>query len=662
MNLILPAFLLIIAGAFLSLFLQKLPRARRLTGPLSAIAGSIIGIFPALHCLATGHTAVLKLPWQMPLGSLSLSLTPLSAVFILPILIVSGLSAAYGYEYLKNSGAYKNLGLHWFFFNILTASMLIVVTAGNAILFLLAWEVMSLSSFFLVMFESTNRDVRKAGWLYLTATHIGSAFLLVLFMIMGQAAGSFDFNMFSLNGTSPAVIAIVFIFALIGFGTKAGFIPLHIWLPEAHPAAPSHVSALMSGVMIKTGIYGIIKILTFITNPLPWFGWTLIAIGTVSGIIGVLMAISQHDLKRLLAYSSVENIGIISIGLGAGLLGLAHNSSILAFLGFAGALAHVINHSFFKSLLFLGAGAVLHSAKTRDMDKLGGVLKKMPVTALAFLAASVSICGIPPFNGFISEFLIYSGAITGIAANTSGALHSAGLVIMTAMALIGGLALACFTKAFGIVFLGEPRTSCVMQAHEPGRMMQIPMITLAVFCLATGLAGPFFIRMIEPAALSIMPSSALLSGQPRLIPIDALKGITTGAAILTGLAACIAIIRFRLLASRTIGSTVTWDCGYARPHPRMQYTASSFTAPLTRLFFTLIRTSRRFHTEPGLFPGSASFSSETRDAYSERIYKPVLNAIHALLSGFRWIQHGRLNLYILYIVATLILLLIWNLR
>ncbi|MBU0678281.1 MAG: hypothetical protein KJ626_09180 [Verrucomicrobia bacterium] len=420
------ALLILIAGAFLCLATLGRPAWARVVGPTVAVLGCAAGLIPSATVLIGAAPISLRLPWLIPLGSLSLEMDALSAVFAVPILLITALAAVYGAEYLRPYEGKKETSASWFFFNMLTASMLLVVLARNALLFLLAWEIMSLASFFLVMFEHEKESVQRAGWVYLIATHIGTAFILVLFVLLGRQSGTLDFVGFSLTQAAPALAATIFILATIGFGTKAGFIPVHVWLPEAHPAAPSHVSAVMSGVMIKTGVYGLVRVLTFLGTPPYWFGWTLVGVGAVSGILGVLFALAQHDLKRLLAYSSVENIGIIALGLGIGLLGVSCDSPIMATLGFAGALLHVINHAIFKSLLFLGAGSVLHACGTRDMNRLGGLLRRMRVTGLIILVGSAAICGLPPLNGFVSEFMIYFGALTGLATTPDGAMGGAG--------------------------------------------------------------------------------------------------------------------------------------------------------------------------------------------------------------------------------------------
>ena len=650
-------------GAFLCLVAVRRPSLARIVGPSVTVGGAVLGLVPAVIALTGGSVPAMCLPWSMPFGSLSVEMDALSAVFAAPTLFICALAAVYGAGYLLPLEGKRNTAVSWFFFNLLTGSMLLVVVARNAMLFLLAWEVMSLSSFFLVMFESEQESVRRAGWTYLIATHIGTAFLLLLFALLGRRGGTLDFAGFALADAGPGLAGVAFILAVVGFGTKAGFMPLHVWLPEAHPAAPSHVSAVMSGVMIKTGIYGLVRTLTFLGAPPPWWGWALVGIGAVSGVLGVLFALAQHDLKRLLAYHSVENIGIIALGLGVGLLGMSYGSPVMAFLGFAGGLLHVINHAIFKSLLFLSAGSVLHASGTREIEHLGGLLKRMPVTGLVFLVGSVAICGLPPLNGFVSEFMIYMGSLSALAGPARlpvGAL-AASVVVVGSLALIGGLAVACFTKAFGVIFLGEPRTAHAGHAHECGPAMRIPMAILAAACLVIGLTGPIMMELLR-SAVAVIAGGGMGAEASTAWAGDSLWMITAVSAGLLGLAGLLALVRVRLLSRRAVDEAFTWDCGYAAPTPRMQYTASSFADPITRLFRVFLRTRRRFVPPAGLFPGASSFSTETPDVYRERMYRPGFAAAERFLARFRWLQHGRLNVYILYVVLALLALLAWKLN
>jgi len=624
---------------------------------LGAWAGCGAAAIPVITALAGQNVEPLQIAWSMPGGSLSFGLDGLSAFFCLPILLVSPLAALYGCEYLAREK--KPLGSILFFFNALAASMLLLMAARNGLLFLVVWEIMAISSFFLVIFDGEHAHVREAGWTYLIATHIGTAALLVFFALLGRQAGSLDFEATAAAKLAPAMASVLFALAVVGFGSKAGFFPLHVWLPEAHPAAPSHVSALMSGVMIKTGIYGLLRALTMLGTPLAAWGWTLVIIGLVSGVLGVAFALAQHDLKRLLAYHSVENIGIIALGIGAGLLGLSWNQPAMVVLGFGGGILHVLNHAVFKSLLFLGVGAVVHSTHTRDIDHLGGLFKSMRWTGVTFLVASAAISGLPPFNGFVSEFLIYLAGFSGVRAGVAETVVLA-IVVTGGLAIIGGLAAACFAKAFGTVFLGEPRSDHATQAHEVGAVMRWPMATLAAICLGIGLLAPLAVRTVLPAVQIVAGTDIAALGTSSALAIQVLSGTGWVSLSLLLLAAGLFFIRRRLPRGQEQTVTGTWDCGYARPTARMQYTASSFAQPLTDLFRFILRTRRQSDQVQGLFPKGATFGTETPDAAREWLFVPLFRTIDRVVAPIRRMQHGRVHEYLLYIAIVLVLLLIWK--
>lgn len=628
--------------------------------------GCGIAAVPTIRALVGSVPPSLQIAWNMPGGSLTFGMDGLSAFFCLPILLVSPLAALYGCQYLAHEK--KPLGPVSFFYNVLTASMLLLLAARNGLLFLVIWEVMAISSFFLVVFDDEHAHVRQAGWTYLVASHLGTGALLVLFALFGKQANSLDFSSMAKAALSPTMAGILFVLAVIGFGTKAGFIPLHVWLPEAHPAAPSHVSALMSGVMIKTGIYGLLRILTMLGHPSAAWGWTLVIIGLISGILGVAFALAQHDLKRLLAYHSVENIGIIALGIGAGLLGLAWNQPVLVVLGFSGGILHVLNHAVFKSLLFLGAGAVVHSTGTRDIDHLGGLIKSMRWTAVTFVIASAAISGLPPFNGFISEFLIYLAGFSGVRADAPGTVVLA-IAIGGGLAMIGGLAAACFAKAFGVVFLGEPRSSHATHAEEVGAAMRWPMAVLAVACLGIGLLAPAVVKIVLPAVQVVcsVPVRAynetphgLATNAPVATAMASLMGVVQMSTALLLLAIGLYLIRRYLPRGSEETVTGTWDCGYARPTARMQYTASSFAQPLTDLFKIFLGTRKQGAAPEGFFPQQAAFETQTPDAAREHLFAPLFRLIDRALSPVRRMQHGRIHEYLLYIAIVLVLLLIWK--
>ncbi len=702
----LTALAILAVGGVGALVAGRSPNAANRIGMCGALLGGAVALAPSLCVLISGHPQSLRSDWSLPLGSVYLELDPLSAVFAAAIALVTLLAALYGSEYLRSHADNINLGASWFFFNLLTASMLTVVAARNGVLFLIGWELMSLASFFLVIQDDDKESVRRAGWFYLVAMHLGTAFLLALFLLLGKGAGSLDFDQFS---TAAAPSGVFFVLAVIGFGTKAGFIPMHVWLPEAHPAAPSHVSAVMSGVMIKTGIYGLLRVLAMLGPPDAWWGWTLVAMGAVSGVLGVLYALAQHDLKRLLAYHSVENIGIIALGLGVGLLGIAYENPAMAALGLTGALLHVVNHAVFKSLLFLGAGSVLHAAGTGEIDRLGGLLKRMPVTGATFVIGAAAISGLPPLNGFVSEFLIYLGVMAGLGGGVRGvpAWPMLAVLVVAGLALIGGLAAACFTKAFGIVFLGEPRSEAATHAHEAASAMRWPMIVLASLCILIGLAAPLWPQVFQPAAAVVLSDQRSVSHRdtaetsplslrerarvravgadgleltqdspqgPHPLPlsqrergdtaasaVEPLTGIALGSYILLGLIALVAYARQKLLAGRRVEQSVTWDCGYAAPAPRMQYTASSYARPIVQLFRLFLQPRDEIHPPHGLFPKGARLHTHAPDLFRRRIYEPLFLGIAWAASKLRWLQEGRIQIYVLYIALTILALLIWKL-
>jgi len=542
-------------------------------------------------------------------------------------------------------------------YSLLVGGMVVVVLARNAVLFLIAWEIMSVASYFLVIFHHEKQRVRRAGLTYLVATHIGTAFLLAMFVLLGGDAPVLDFDRFQFSHSS----GLVFIFALVGFGTKAGFMPLHVWLPEAHPSAPSHVSALMSGVMIKTGIYGLIRILSLAESIPTWWGGTVLAVGALSGVLGVIYALAQHDLKRLLAYHSVENIGIIALGIGVGLLGMSWHSPALAVLGMTGALFHVLNHSVFKGLLFLGAGAVGQKLDSLEMDSMGGLARSMPVVGTTFLIGSVAIVGLPPLNGFASEFLIYLAAASGVV-DSPASWVIAGASAILSLALIGGLAALCFTKVFGVVFLGTPRSPRAAAASPVGWPMRASLATLALTIVMLGLGAPEAFRLFVPAALlvtHVSPGEALAVVGTAA---SSLRGVLYGSGgALAGAGALWLAVR-ALLRRRRVRSGSTWGCGYARGTPRMQYTSASYAQPVTDFLRVLIQPQEKRDPPEGIFPQNAGFHSQAPDVVTRFVVGPIVTGLRYILRAGRWLQQGQVNWYVLYIMITVLVLLLWNVR
>jgi len=651
---LLAALLGILLSAVFGAISDRLPGRWRRLAPAGLVVSSLLGLLPVLKTLLQGEISAFRLPWGVPGGSFSLLLDPLSAFFLLFVLGLSSLAATYAVEYLEAG----RTGFFWFFFGVLTVSMSMVTLARNAVLFLVAWEIMTLASFFLVTFEDEHLPVRRAGWFYLAASHVGTAFLLLLFVLLGRGTPVLDFDLFSFPAAETLEAGVLFALALVGFGVKAGFVPLHIWLPEAHPAAPSPVSALMSGVLIKMGIYGLVRVLGFWSVPSVAWGKILILVGLSSGILGVLFALAQHDLKRLLAYHSVENIGIIALGLGLGVLGKSLNQPLLAVWGMGGGLLHVANHAMFKSVLFLGAGAVARTTGTRDMDRLGGLLRKMPWTGGCFLVGAAAITGIPPLNGFVSEFLIFCGAFHGLKAGGLPALFSYSVVM--GLGLIGGLAAACFAKAFGAVFLGEPRNGAEHAAREAGPLMRWPMGILAAVCVLVGLFPGVVVEALSPLLRQVSGLSPADFSPIKETMTGTLEVVSRIAFVF--LAGVLGLWGFAAWRARrgAVAKSVTWDCGFAAPSPRMQYSASSFAQPFTDFFRGVLRTRFPPTVLRDLFPTESALHTKTPDVFHEELYRPLFGRLKETLLHGRRLQHGRLQLYVLYIVATLVALLVWS--
>jgi hydrogenase-4 component B len=448
----------------------------------------------------------------------------------------------------------------------------------------------------------------------------------------------------------------VFFLGLFGFGLKAGIMPLHFWLPAAHAAVPSHISAFMSGVMIKIGIYGLVRITSFYVNPPAWWGWTILVLGVISAIMGVVFALAQHDIKRLLAYHSVENIGIICIGLGCALLGQSFHQPSLVVLGLAGAVLHVVNHGLFKSLLFLGAGSVIHATGTRTIDHYGGLLRPLPYTAFFFLGGAVAICGLPPLNGFVSEWLIYLGLLH---SQTEGALSSLSLAVLAApaLAMTGALALACFVKVFGITFLGTPRREFQNPPHEAPGAMLLPMGVIFLCCLVIGLMPRAIVPLLQRGVGSWLGTGSVAA--PLLSALAPATWITIAAALLL---AFIALVRYWQSLAHEDGKNrpATWGCGYIKGTPRMQYTAASFAEQLVRLFRWGLWTDISAGRMMVFFPARSHFSAHTPDVVLDRLLYPLCRIQAQTAFLFRsFFQHGRLNVYLLYVAITLCALLIW---
>ncbi|MCX7024240.1 MAG: proton-conducting transporter membrane subunit [Spirochaetes bacterium] len=624
---------------------QRIATCMVCLGVLAGLTGVGIGF---IHPDCT----IYILPWQASRGAL-VGIDALSAFFMVPILVMGGLGSIYGLSYWPQKRKARTAPKLQFFWGTLMAGMSLLVIGKNAMAFLLGWEIMALSAFFLISTEDDRKECRESGLVYMIATHLGTLTLFGLFVLWRYATGSFDLVPMPAAGSSVLVVNLLFFLALVGFGLKAGIMPLHFWLPGAHAAAPSHVSAILSGVMLKMGIYGLVRMLSLLPDPPALWGGLILFLGATSGLLGVVFALAQHDLKRLLAYHSVENIGIILMGLGLAMLGRSYDRPEWILLGMAGCLLHVWNHGLFKSLLFLGAGSIMHGAHTRQIDELGGLARRMPWTATLFLVGAVAICGLPPLNGFISEFLVYVGLFR----TFLQPMHAASLAIVAvpALAMIGALAVACFVKVYGTVFLGLPRTQAASRAHESQATMVIPMLVLAISCLTIGFAPGLVAPVLEQAvaAWQFHPASTVDGlALTTLVPLGAL-----GSMVLVLLAASI-LPALYVWSRRTVRKDVgTWDCGYARPGPRMQYTSSSFAQSLVCLFKSILKPRTHEPDIQGYSPPPSAMASHVDEVVLDRALIPGFQSFRKRLGWFNRFQQGQIQNYIFYILAALLALL-----
>ena len=624
---------------------------------LLAVLGSAIGLWGVGSFWAIGGGRPVVLPWSLPGAEFSVAVDGLSAIFLVPVFLVSLLGNIYGLGYWKQTEHPQNGRKLRLFYGTLTAGMALLLIARNGIVFLFGWEAMALSAFFLVTTEDEEKEAREAGWIYLIATHVATLCLFALFALLHAVRGSFAFGPLNQETLPPGAAAAIFALALVGFGFKAGLMPLHVWLPSSHAAAPSHVSALLSGVILKMGIYGLIRVTSLFAHPPPAWGVILLGLGVVSGVLGVLYAIGQHDLKRLLAYHSIENIGIIVMGLGLALIGRSTGRADWVVLGLGGALLHVWNHAAFKALLFLSAGSVIHAVHTREIDRLGGLAKAMPRTSFCFLIGAVAICGLPPLNGFISEFLIYLGLFRTLTdgAGNSFAVASFGA---PALALIGGLAAACFVKVYGAVFLGTARSEHARHARESPMSMLGPMGVLVACCFAIGLAPLLIAPLLQEGVSAWMPE--LKDAGPRLASLAPLDRITAMGMLLNVAALLGTAALWMRLRRSAAAKAATWGCGYAAPTPRMQYTSSSFAQMLVDMFGRLLRPRTHRPKDLPLFPQRTDFRSEVPDAVLDDLVLPTFRFGARVFSWFRVFQQGVVQVYMLYIFLALTTLLLWR--
>ena len=629
----------------------------RVLYPLGAAGGLVLA---AVGILAIG------LPWTamvLPLGLPDLPfhvrLDALSAFFLFLLGVTSAGISWYATGYFsgpqRHSAGFTCMQYHWFL-----ASMALVLVADDAYFFMVAWESMALSSYFLVTTEHHEPEIRKAGFIYLLIAHVGAIAILLCFGVLHGGQGDYTFDAMRNAELTSGWATVAFVLALLGFGAKAGIVPLHVWLPEAHPAAPSPVSALLSGVMLKTAIYGLFRVTYDLLPAIHWeWGLLVLVIAVVTTLFGVLFALMQHDLKRLLAYHSVENIGIILIGFGLSLIYIGTGHPVLAVLGLVAALYHTLNHAIFKALLFLGAGAVLRRSGLRDLGKMGGLIRVMPYTAFFFLVGALAISALPPLNGFVSEWLTFQAALLSPALEHS-VLRSIIPLAAAALALAGALTAMCFVKVFGVAFLGAPRSDEAVRGREAGRWEQLGMAWLAALCVLLGLAPVWVLGVMDPIALSLLDHSLAYTGAATswlwLTPVAPERASYSPVIFFLVIVAVVlaAFWLVRLLYHGRLRRTPPWDCGFPGLNARMQDTAEGFAQPIRQIFAPVYEIESH-HPDP--FDRAPRYFTEVRDHCWRWIYFPVARAVAFSSRLVGRIQTGRVAIYLMYSFATIIFLL-----
>lgn len=640
LNLVLIAIAIVAISGIPGIFMTKKSSSGQITAACLMVLGSIIGLLGAWMGLFSHDNSLQALAWPAA-NNTFIGLDPLSAFFLIPVFLTGGLGSLFGLGYWKQKENPHNAQKLQFFWGFLAGGMSLLIIGRHALAFLLGWEIMALSAFFLVGTDDETGESRKSALVYLISAHIGTLLFFGFFALWYWATGSFDLRPIPEGTVQPLVLHVLFFLGLIGFGLKAGMMPFHFWLPGAHANAPSHVSAMLSGVLLKMGIYGLVRMTMLLPDPPALWGIIILTFGVISSLFGVVFALSQHDIKRLLAYHSIENIGIILIGLGVAYLGMTYHKPDWVALGMAGCLLHVWNHSLFKTLLFYGAGSVIHGTHLRNIDVLGGLSKPMPWTALFFLIGSVAISGIPPLNGFVSEFIIFLGLFRPAIAQDGQALGI--LLSAPVLAMVGALAAACFVKVYSAVFLGTARTNIVKAVHESPLTMLIPMAILAFICAVIGLV---------PALVS--PILESVTGQPglaELVPFQMISWVALG--LLLGI---LLIVVWSVFWNKSRKKSVTWDCGYAEPTSRMQYTASSFGNGLTSMFGWLLRPVEHKPRLSKIIPDPASLISQVNEVVLDRMLVPGFHKIKSAFAWFNRFQQGQTQMYVLYILIAVILL------
>ena len=667
MTLLFVALGLFAAGAIVALAALRSPRRASWVGSGAAVAGCACAGAFAVKTLVTADVSRFEAPWGVPNGSFVVGCDPLSAFFLVPVCVLGAVAAVYGREYMLAYAGRKLLGPPWAAYNVLLASMVLVTVARQGLLFLVAWELMTLSSYALVVFEYEEPPTQRAGWVYLIAAHVGTACLIGLFVLLGARTGTLVFGAAPLDVDGRTRV-IVLLLALVGFGVKAGVVPLHVWLPEAHAAAPSHVSAVMSGVVVKMGVYGLVRASLLVGPPPAWWGGGLVVLGLAGAFAGITLATYQRDIKRVLAYSTVENVGIILLGLGLGFWGSATGHPVAAALGTWGALLHVWNHTVMKGLLFLGAGCVVHATGTRDLERLGGLMRRMPAVGALFVVGAVAVAGLPPLNGFVGEWLVYRSMLES-AIHTSAGLGTAFVLAVGTLSIVGALAALTFLRLATIAFLGQPRSEAAERAHDAGGAMRGSMVALAALAILGGVRPQLVTGAITlvstklamtaspagPAAIDVAGGLGVPSSE-----IDSALGpLSIAATVLWLVLAITAAIVVVTTRRQPADTQPTWGCGYAAPTRRMQYTGRAFAQLSGILLPSFLRARGAAAPPAGWSPAAGRSATAPEDPGPRGGSEPARDGAARRFARLRWLQQGVVHLYILYMLVAVILGLGW---
>lgn len=652
------------AGGFISLLFKRQEKMAVYVAGITAIAGGVLGLFSAVPVLMSGETLTYFAQGPFPFAHFVVRLDSLAAFMVIVISLLVTVSALYSLNYVQEylgRGAWS-MG---FFLNLFIASMVALVVMDNAFWFIILFEMMSLASWFLVIADQDDKSIR-AGLLYFFIAHAGSVLIMIAFFLMWRESGSLDFDSFRQLSLSPAMASVVFLLGFFGFGAKAGMLPLHSWLPQAHPAAPSHASALMSGVMVKIGIFGIIKVgIDLLGATQGWWGIVVLGFGAVSSVLGVMYALAEHDIKRLLAWHTVENIGIILMGVGVAMVGMANDMPVLATIGLLGAIYHLLNHAVFKGLLFLGAGAVIYRIHTRDMEKMGGLAKLMPLTATAFLIGCMAISALPPLNGFVSEWYTYQSLFS-MSHDGTFIMKISGPVAIVMLAITGALAAMCFVKVYGVSFCGGARSEAATHAREVPWTMTAAMLILAVMCVLLGVGASVIAPVLAKVAMTLTAGTDVTVAQGAMLVPDSAAQAMISPAMTFLLLLALPLIPFiiylvfkgKQMSFRRKGDA--WACGYAWERD-MSVSAGGFTQPLRSMFAPLYRMRKQLDPSARLahvLDVTKAGAGKVEPFWDERIIYPLVRGINRFAKRIQCLQGGDFRLYCLYVVAALVVLLV----